>query len=102
MPRLLAGPRGGRVGLGGEKAAAVGHGLAGADLDRVEFQADNFPTVEEGNAWIRNSDFASNPIGVIFDPEDLLARFKAGEPLQTLVIRPPLPEGKSPFDMLRL
>lgn len=72
------------------------------DGNRVEFQADNFPTVEEGNAWIRNSDFASNPIGVIFEPEDLLARFKAGEPLEKLVIRPALPEGKSPFDMLRL
>ena len=72
------------------------------DGNRVEFQADNFPSVEEGNAWIRNSDFASNPIGVIFEPEDLLARFKAGEPLEKLVIRPALPEGKSPFDMLRL
>lgn len=72
------------------------------DGNRVEFQADNFPSVEEGNAWIRNSDFAANPIGVIFEPEDLLARFKAGEPLEKLVIRPALPEGKSPFDMLRL
>ena len=71
------------------------------DGNRVEFQADNFPSVEEGNAWIRNSDFAANPIGVIFDPDDLLARFKAGEPLEKLVVRPPLPEGKSPFDMLR-
>lgn len=71
------------------------------DGNRVELQADNFPSVDEGNAWIRNSDFASNPIGVMFDPEDLLARFKAGEPLETLVVRPPLPEGKSPFDMLR-
>lgn len=72
------------------------------DGNRVEFQAENFPSVEEGNAWIRNSDFAANPIGVIFEPEDLLARFKAGEPLEKLVIRPALPEGKSPFDMLRL
>jgi hypothetical protein len=38
---------------------------------------------------------------VIFDPDDLLARFEAGEPLEKLVVRPPLPEGKSPFDMLR-
>ena len=71
------------------------------DGNRVEFQADNFPSVEEGNAWIRNSDFAANPIGVIFDADELLARFKAGEPLEKLVVRPPLPEGKSPFDMLR-
>jgi catechol-2,3-dioxygenase len=71
------------------------------DGNRVEFQADNFPTVEEGNAWIRNSDFAANPIGVIFDPDDVLARFRAGEPLASIVVRGPLPEGKGPFDMLR-
>lgn len=71
------------------------------DGNRIEFQADNFQTVEEGNAWIRSGDFAANPIGVVFDPEDLLARFRGGEPLASLARRPPLPEGKTPFDMLR-
>jgi len=40
-------------------------------------------------------------IGVVFDPEELTARYEAGEPLATLTVRPPLPEGTGPFDMLR-
>lgn len=71
------------------------------DGNRIEFQSNNFPTIEEGNAWIRNSDFAANPIGVIFDPESVLERFRSGEPISSIVVQPPLPEGKGPFDMLR-
>jgi catechol-2,3-dioxygenase len=71
------------------------------DGSRVELQVDNFPTAEECNRWMRRSDFAANPIGVVFDPEALLARYRAGEPLETLTERPPLPEGVGPFDMLR-
>ena len=50
---------------------------------------------------MRSGDFAANPIGVVADPEDLLARYRAGEPLETLARRPPLPEGATPLDMLR-
>jgi catechol-2,3-dioxygenase len=71
------------------------------DGNRVELQVDNFPTAEETNRWIRSGEFAANPIGVVFDPETLLARYRAGEPIERLVVRPPLPEGASPFDMLR-
>jgi len=31
----------------------------------------------------------------------LVARHEAGVPFRELVERPPLPEGKTPFDMLR-
>ena len=71
------------------------------DGSRVELQVDNFPTAEETNRWIRSGDFAANPIGVVFDPEELVARYAAGEPLEGLTARPPLPEGATPFDMLR-
>jgi catechol-2,3-dioxygenase len=71
------------------------------DGNGVEFQVDNFPSAEETNRWMRSGDFAANPIGVVFDPEDLLARYRAGEPLEKLALRPPLPDGKGPFDMLR-
>ena len=71
------------------------------DGSSVELQVDNFPTAEECSRWMRHGDFAANPIGVIFEPEALLERFRAGEPLSSLVVRPALPEGKSPFDMLR-
>jgi catechol-2,3-dioxygenase len=71
------------------------------DSNRIEFQVDNFSTPEDGNRWIRSGDFAANPIGVVFDPEALLARYRAGEPMEQLTARPPLPEGANPFDMLR-
>ena len=71
------------------------------DGSSVELQVDNFPTADECNRWMTNSDFGANPIGVIFEPETLLERFRSGEALSSLVVRPPLPEGKGPFDMLR-
>jgi catechol-2,3-dioxygenase len=71
------------------------------DGNRVELQVDNMPSAEAIEAWMRSGAFAANPIGVIFDPQDLVRRYEAGEPLETLTSRPPLPEGMSPFDMLR-
>jgi catechol-2,3-dioxygenase len=71
------------------------------DANRIELQVDNFPSAEETNRWIRSGDFARNPIGVVFDPEEILARYRSGEPMATLVARPALPDGANPFDMLR-
>jgi catechol-2,3-dioxygenase len=71
------------------------------DGNRVELQVDNFPTAEECNRWMRSGDFAANPIGVVFDPEELLAGYRSGEPLEQLTARPPLPRDTTPFDMLR-
>ncbi|MBI3767290.1 MAG: VOC family protein [Deltaproteobacteria bacterium] len=71
------------------------------DANRVELQVDNFSTAAETNRWMHSGEFAANPIGVVFDPEDLLARYRAGEPFATLVARPPLPAGTTPFEMLR-
>jgi len=70
------------------------------DGNRVELQVDNMPSAL-ADAWMRSGEFAANPIGVIFDPEDLVARYEAGEPIETLTARPPLPTGMGPFDMLR-
>ena len=58
------------------------------DGNRIELQVDNFPTAEETNRWIRSGDFAANPIGIDFDPDDLVARFKSGIPVEELVRRP--------------
>lgn len=58
------------------------------DGNRVELQIDNFATMEEATDWIRTPAFEENPIGVDFDPDDLLARFKAGEPEAELKKRP--------------
>lgn len=57
------------------------------DGNQVELQVDNFPSVEALNAWFRTDAFAKNPIGVDYDPEKLLARFRAGEPLAELVLQ---------------
>jgi catechol-2,3-dioxygenase len=71
------------------------------DGSRVELQVDTMPTAESIDAWMKSGEFAANPIGVIFDPKDLVARYRAGEPFEKLVARPGLPEGATPFDMLR-
>ena len=71
------------------------------DGSRVELQVDNLPTAEAIDGWMRTGEFAANPIGVVFDPEQLVARYEAGEPIETLTARPPLPAGATPFDMLR-
>lgn len=70
--------------------------------NRVELQADALPSMREAKAYMASDAFTSNPIGVMYDPEDLLRRFKAGEPADSLVRRPPLPAGKTPMDMLRM
>lgn len=71
------------------------------DGNRVELQVDNLPTSEAIDRWMKSGEFAANPIGVVFDPEDLLTRYRAGEPHASLIARPPLPAGVTPFDMLR-
>lgn len=70
--------------------------------NRIELQVDTFATMTEGKAYMRSDAFAANPIGVIFDPEDMLRRFKAGESQEALLRCAPLPTGKTPMDMLRL
>ena len=71
------------------------------DGSRVELQVDTMPSAESIEAWMRSGEFAANPIGVVFEPEELIARYEAGEPLETLLARPRLPAGVGPFDMLR-
>jgi hypothetical protein len=44
--------------------------------------------MEQAHDWIRSPAFGENPIGVDFDPDDLLARFQAGEPEAELKKRP--------------
>jgi hypothetical protein len=63
-------------------------------------QVDNFAAAEEANDFMRVH-FAENPIGILFDPEELIKRYEAGVPLEELRERPPLPAGKTPLDMMR-
>jgi len=71
------------------------------DGSRVELAVDTMPTSDAIDVWMRSGEFAANPIGVVFEPDELIARYESGEPLETLTARPPMPEGMGPFDMLR-
>lgn len=55
------------------------------DGTRVELQIDNFATSEALEAWFRSGAFAANPIGVEYDPDDLLRMFREGRPVEELV-----------------
>jgi len=70
------------------------------DNNRVELQIDNFATAEECQAYFQSKAFADNPVGVTYDPEELCRRYEAGEPIMDLLRIPPMPEGKTPWDML--
>jgi catechol 2,3-dioxygenase-like lactoylglutathione lyase family enzyme len=70
------------------------------DNNRVELQIDNFATAEDCQAYFHSKAFADNPVGVTYDPEELCRRYEAGEPMSELLRIPPLPEGKTPWDML--
>ena len=62
----------------------VHHGLtismyyADPDGNQMEFQVDCFGSSEESAAYFSNN-FAANPVGVEYDPDDWLARLRAGE-----------------------
>lgn len=71
----------------------IHHGLtvsmyyADPDGNQMEFQVDAFATKAECNTFITGPEMAANPIGVEFDPEEWLARLRAGIPAAELLHR---------------
>jgi catechol-2,3-dioxygenase len=59
---------------------------ADPDGNQLEFQVDLLDA-DAANAFLRGPAFAANPIGEPFDPDELVARFDAGEPVGDLVFR---------------
>lgn len=57
------------------------------DGNRMEFQVDVYKTNEEANEFMMGPGFAQNPIGVEFDPDDMVKRLRAGEPESNFLIR---------------
>jgi hypothetical protein len=57
------------------------------DGNRVELQIDNFATAKEGQDWMLAPAFDQNPIGIEYDPDEVVKRFKAGVPVAELVVR---------------
>lgn len=60
------------------------------DKNQIELQVDNVPE-EKFAEYFANGEFTRNPIGVKFDPDELTARLKDGEPEEQLLKRPDLP-----------
>jgi hypothetical protein len=51
----------------------------------VELQVDNFGNWDASAEWMRTSEaFRQNPIGAFFDPERVLAAYKAGATFEQL------------------
>ena len=55
------------------------------DNNQVELLIDNFASAREGMAFMKSDAFAKNPIGVEYDPDDLLARHRAGASAKELL-----------------
>jgi catechol 2,3-dioxygenase-like lactoylglutathione lyase family enzyme len=71
------------------------------DGNKVEMQYDVFPTVAQIDEFFNAGNYEENFMGILIDPDELIARYEAGVPLGELVHRPPLPPGKTPWDMHR-
>ena len=70
------------------------------DGNKVETQYDVFATADEATDFI-NRYYGENFMGIVFEPEHMAQRYEAGEALESLVKRPPLPPGLTPWDMHR-
>ena len=57
----------------------------------IETQVDTMEA-EAASDYLRSDEFAKNPIGVDFDPEDFIERLKKGESEEGLMKRPDIGE----------
>lgn len=57
------------------------------DGNDIELQIDVFETADEATTWMVGEAFSNNPIGILFDPDDMVHRYRAGEPLPALIRR---------------
>lgn len=57
-------------------------------LIHTQTQTDNYDTVEEATAFMSSEAFQKNPIGIDFDPEDLVKRLASGEDKNKIRLRP--------------
>lgn len=61
---------------------------ADPDGNQIELQVDNYDNIDDATAFFFSPAFAENPIGVEFDPDELLRRVEAGEDQAELKRRP--------------
>lgn len=66
------------------------------DGNRMEFQVDCCASAEEAAEFMASEAFAANPVGVAWDPEELLAKLKNGASYDSLTA---MPAGGAPADI---
>ena len=57
---------------------------ADPDGNQIETQYDVWDTPEPANEFMNSAEFAENPFGVDFDPEEYIKRLEAGEKEEVL------------------
>jgi catechol-2,3-dioxygenase len=71
----------------------VHHGItvsmyyADPDGNQMEFQVESYGTNEEANDFMAGPGFGVNPIGVEYDPEELIAQKRTGSSLDGFLVR---------------
>ena len=60
---------------------------ADPDGNQMEFQVDSYATNEEANAYMYGPSYKANAMGVEYDPDEWLARLRAGAPDSEFLIR---------------
>lgn len=58
------------------------------DQNDVELQVDSFPDADLTNEWMMSEEFTRNPIGIEFDPAEMIRRYESGERVTELLRRP--------------
>ncbi|KIW13752.1 hypothetical protein PV08_08943 [Exophiala spinifera] len=58
------------------------------DGNEIETQVDNFDSPQEATLFFASKEFEDNPIGVDFDPENLIQRLRSGESEESIKKRP--------------
>ena len=83
-----------RKALGIHPSWCVNHGVttsiyyADPDGNEVETQVDSFADPDDATAYMKSQAFVENPLGVDFDPEELINRIESGEPEAKILERP--------------
>lgn len=58
------------------------------DGNEIETQVDSFDTAEAATAFMMGEAFDRNPIGIEFDPNEIMDRMAKGEEVKSILQRP--------------
>lgn len=57
------------------------------DGNDLELQVDVFQTAREATEWMQGPVYSNDPIGPLFDPDELISRYEAGDAIELLTKR---------------